>query len=90
MKMIGATDGFIRAPFFIESLILSLTAAAVAFGLQYLIGNALMDSGLTALSFIKIADFHDYMLQYALAYTGAAVLIGVCGSLLSIRKFLRV
>ncbi len=90
MKMIGATDGFIRAPFFIESLILSLAAAAIAFGLQTVIGNALLDSGLSALSFIRIADFHDYMVQYALAYAGTAVLFGVCGSLLSIRKFLRV
>ena len=90
MKMIGATDGFIRAPFFIESLILSLLAAAVAFGLQYLIGNALLDSGLASISFIKIADFKDYMVEYGAVFAGIAVIIGVCGSLLSIRKFLRV
>ena len=90
MKMIGATDGFIRAPFFIESLILSLLAAAIAFGLQYLIGNALLDSGLASISFIKIADFKDYMVEYGAVFDGIAVLIGVCGSLLSIRKFLRV
>lgn len=90
MKMIGATDGFIRAPFFIESLTLSLIAAALAFGLQWLIGNAILDSGLASLSFMKIADFRQYMLPYAAAFTGTAILIGVCGSLLSIRKFLRV
>ncbi|MCI6907587.1 MAG: permease-like cell division protein FtsX [Eubacteriales bacterium] len=90
MKMIGATDGFIRAPFFIESLILSLIAAALAFGLQWLIGNAILDSGLASLSFMKIADFRDYILPYAGAFSGTAILIGVCGSLLSIRKFLRV
>ncbi len=90
MKMIGATDGFIRAPFFIESLILSLIAAGIAFGLQYLIGNVLLDSGLSSISFIKIADFRDYQVQFASAFTAIAVVIGVCGSLMSIRKFLRV
>ena len=90
MKMIGATDGFIRAPFFIESLILSLIAAGVAFGLQYLIGNVMMDSGLSSISFIKIADFREYRVQFASAFTAIAVVIGVCGSLMSIRKFLRV
>ncbi len=39
MKMIGATDGFIRFPFIVESVILSQVAAFIAFGLQWLAYN---------------------------------------------------
>lgn len=37
MKMVGATDGFIRWPFVYEGLLLGLIGAAVAFGLQWLL-----------------------------------------------------
>ncbi|MGI6335849.1 MAG: permease-like cell division protein FtsX [Eubacteriales bacterium] len=90
MKIIGATDGFVRAPFFIESLILSATAAVIAFVLQWIIGDAIVESALSSLTFMKVASFRDYLLPYLGAFVGTALIIGVLGSLLSIRKFLRV
>lgn len=90
MKMLGATNAFVRAPFFIESMILSILSAVLAFLLQTLIGKALLTSGLSSLSFVKIADFRDYIVEFAAGDAVIALFFGISGSLSSIRKFLRV
>ena len=90
MKMLGASNGFVRAPFFIESMILSIVSAALAFLFQTLIGKAMLESGLSSLSFVRIADFKDYIVQFAAGDTFIALFFGVSGSLSSIRRFLKV
>lgn len=90
MKMIGATNTFVRMPFVVESILLSLIAAAVAFGLQWLAADGIAASGLMNISFVELASFSDYRLEYGIAFLGVSLLLGVIGSALSIRKFLRV
>lgn len=90
MKMIGATDGFIRFPFVIESVILSQAAAALAFGLQWLIYNSIFSSGLSAINLIVTVDFFDVKYYFLGAFMIAAFIFGVIGSVISIRKFLKV
>jgi len=90
MKMLGASNGFVRAPFFIESMILSIVSAALAFLFQTLIGKAMLESGLSSLSFVRIADFKDYIVEFAAGDTFIALFFGVSGSLSSIRRFLKV
>ena len=90
MKMIGATDSFIHMPFFIQSFFLSLFAGIVSFALQWGIGSALMASPLASLSFVKIADFRDYYLFFAIADGAASLFLGIIGSLLPLRKYMRV
>lgn len=41
MKMVGATDGFIRWPFVYEGLLIGLMGAVIAFGLQWLLYEAI-------------------------------------------------
>jgi len=90
MKMIGATDAFIRAPFVIESILLSQIAAGVAYGLQWLICWYISKSSVATLPIIEIIDFKTYMFEYLITYVVTAFVIGVTGSVVSIRKFLRV
>lgn len=90
MKMVGATNRFVRTPFVIESVILSIIAAAVAFILQWAVARALGASALSSLEFVEMADFADYQGYYAAAFVTVAVILGVIGSSASIRKFLRV
>ena len=77
MRMVGATNGFIRLPFVVEGFILGLLGAVCSFflewGLYEAIRGAIASSG--QLSFLRVV-------------TG--LLIGVVGSLMSIRKFLKV
>ena len=92
MKMVGATNGFIRWPFVYEGMLLGLFSAVIAFGLQWLlytavargIGTSDTLQILTVVPFVKIWQF------VAPVFLGAGILVGVGGSLTAIRRFLRV
>ncbi|MBW3611476.1 MAG: ABC transporter permease [Actinobacteria bacterium] len=44
MKLVGATNWFIRVPFMLEGLIQGVVGASVAFGIVYLVRNAAQDA----------------------------------------------
>ena len=92
MRMVGATNGFIRWPFVFEGLLLGLFGAVIAFVLQWLlysgIANAISEND--TLQLLKILPFETIWGQVAVSFSIAGFLIGVGGSLLAIRKFLRV
>lgn len=90
MKMIGATDGFIRFPFVIESVILSQLAALIAFGLQWLTYNYIIGTGLASIELIEMVDFDSVKYYFLGGFMAIAFVFGVLGSAISIRKFLRV
>ena len=92
MKMVGATNGFIRWPFVYEGFLLGLLGAVIAFLLQWALYAAVargVDSSDT-LQLIRVIPFSDLWLPVALVFGGAGIIIGVGGSLSAIRKFLQV
>lgn len=92
MRMCGATNGFICWPFVAEGAMLGLFSAALAFGLQWCIYNMIAKAMATAgqLSFLVVVDFRLLWLGVLCAFCGGGLLIGVLGSLLAIRRFLKV
>ena len=92
MKMVGATDGFIRLPFFVEGFIIGLLGAGIAFGLQWLLYNLLLANIATAdaLQLFNFVPFADVLWVMIPAFAAAGLFVGVFGSLMSIRKFLDV
>lgn len=90
MKMVGATNWFIQAPFTIESVILSQLSAGIAFGLQYLIYRFIIQSGLSGIEQITIIAFEDIKYYYLAGFCAFAFVFGVIGSSISTRKFLKV
>ena len=92
MKMVGATDGFIRWPFVYEGLLLGLVSAGVAFGFQWVLYRAIAQGieNSDTLQLLRIVSFDQIALPVALAFGAVGVLVGVGGSLTAIRKFLRV
>lgn len=92
MKMVGATDSFIRWPFVYEGLLLGVVSAVAAFALQWLLyasvakSIAISDS----LKLFSVVDFGEIRNTVAISFTVAGIAIGVGGSLTAIRKFLRV
>ena len=92
MKMVGATNGFIRWPFVYEGLLMGLLSALIAFFLQWGLYQLVTGgvSGNDLFSIIKIVPFGELWGAVALVFAGAGVFIGVGGSLSAIRQFLKV
>lgn len=92
MKMVGATDSFIRLPFVVEGFILGILGAAIAFFMQWGLYNFL-DSKIAAidtLQLVTVVPFTEVIELVAIMYALTGFAVGVVGSLLSIRKFLKV
>lgn len=92
MKLVGATNGFIRWPFFIEGLLLGVLGsvvpiAAILGGYYYLENNI---SERINYSFVELLPFNPFAWQLSLIILGIGALIGVWGSVMSVRKFLKV
>ena len=92
MKMCGATNWFIRWPFIFEGLILGLVGALLAFFLQWgiytALYNAIQSSG--ALTLFAMITFKSIAWPVLGVFLLAGAVIGGCGSVLAIRKFLQV
>ena len=91
MKMVGATNSFIRFPFFVEGFFLGLFGAVFSFfiewGLYEVLRKAIMNTGLEVLT---IVPFTDVLVPMALVCGVAGFVIGIFGSVMSIRRFLKV
>ena len=92
MKMVGATNGFIRWPFVYEGFIIGLLSAGVAFGLQWLLYEAVVKgiASSDTLQLVSVIPFGRMWSAVAGVFAAAGILIGVGGSLTAIRKFLQV
>ena len=92
MRMVGATNGFIRWPFVYEGFMLGLLGAVIAFFLQWALDAAVargVDSNDT-LQLIQVMPFSELWAPVAAVFALAGIVIGVGGSLSAIRKFLQV
>ena len=92
MRMVGATNGFIRWPFVYEGFLFGVLGAAVAFFLQWGLYEA-VSRGVAnndTLQLIHIIPFQQLWAPVAVVFAVAGILIGVGGSLSAIRKFLQV
>lgn len=92
MRMVGATNGFIRGPFVIEGLILGLMGSVLSFFLLWGLYEFLRSriATMDVLQMMTLLSFENMAGIMASACLGAGILIGVLGSLLSIHRFLRV
>lgn len=92
MKIVGATNAFVRWPFVVEGIVLGLTSAIIAGILQFGIYSLLVKavSGFSYVQFITLIPYRQLVLPVAVAYLAIGLLVGVLGSLIAIRKFLRV
>lgn len=91
MKMVGATNGFIRLPFFVEGFLLGLFGAVLSFFIEWGLYEALRQAILkTDLKVLIIVPFTDVIAPMILICGVAGFFIGIFGSLMSIRRFLKV
>ena len=92
MKMVGATNGFIRLPFVVEGFTLGMIGAVLAFGLEWLGYDALIQkiSTVDSLQLFHFVPFQELLLPMVVVFGAAGMFVGIVGSWTSIRKFMDV
>ena len=92
MKMVGATNGFIRLPFVVEGFTLGMIGAILAFGLEWAGYDALVEkiSNVDALQLFKFVSFQELLIPMVIVFGAAGMFVGIVGSWTSIRKFMDV
>ena len=90
MKMVGATNS--RLPFVVEGFILGMLGAVIAFFLEWGLYDFLQAkiAVVDTLRLFQIVPFAEVIELVAISYALTGFAVGVVGSLLSIRKFLKV
>ncbi len=94
MKLIGATNGFVKAPFVVEGIVIGIVGASFPLALLYYLYTQLIGfvserfNALTGLlEFLPVSDMFRILLPVGLAL---GVGIGFFGSFFTIRKHLKV
>lgn len=92
MKLVGATNSFIRWPFFIEGALLGLIGSLIPvvillYGYNKLIEATQLDLGIMMIRLLSIEEVTRSVVGLLM---GIGIVIGIWGSTISVRKFLRV
>ena len=92
MKMVGATNGFIRLPFIVEGFTLGMLGAGIAFGSEWLLYDLLVDKieVMDTLQMFDFVPFEELLLPMIAVFGATGLFVGVVGSLFSIQKFMNV
>ena len=94
MKYVGATNGFIRWPFIVEGMIIGILASIISIiivgGAYTFIADKLVSSEFMQLINMSLISFSDMFNSIILVYMLLGIGIGVLGSMISMRKYLKV
>ncbi len=96
MKYVGATNAFIRLPFFVEGMVTGFFAGCGALVITWLLYDAVIDilqnqtELLSIIGLGNIIQFGDIYLPVSLGYVVAGALVGAVGSVISTRKHINV
>jgi len=92
MKMVGASNSFIRCPFVVEGLILGIVGGGLAFLAQWGLYKALEAKimGSLAISFVTVVPFESLWVIVLAVFCAVGVLVGALGGSIAIRNYLKV
>lgn len=90
MRLVGASNGFIRGPFLAEGALHALIGALLAIFVLEIARNLVLPQMAVALPWLPIGvDFGMFLLIY-LAMLVAGLVIGLLGSLFAMSRYLKV
>ena len=92
MKMVGATNAFIRLPFVVEGFTLGMLGAAMAFGSEWVMYDAMIQKigEVDALQLFKFVPFEELLIPMIVTFAATGMFVGIVGSWTAIRKFMNV
>ncbi len=92
MRIVGASNGFIRFPFIVEGLVLGLLGSLIAFLAEWciydLVANSIMSGFVGRL--VDIIPFSSLSSAVLMIYLGVGLGVGIFGSSIAIRNYLQV
>lgn len=94
MKYVGATNSFIRGPFIVEGIIIGIISAIITIGIigvayTSVLNKMLASSVMQSLT-ISLYTFNQLFVRILIVYLILGIGIGVLGSVISMRKYLKV
>ena len=92
MRLVGATNSFIRWPFFLEGLWLGVFGSIVPIALISIFYSQLYTWAMPqfTIKYLEMLPTGTFILQVSIALLLLGAIIGMWGSLMSVRKFLKV
>lgn len=90
MKYVGATDWFIRWPFLLEGIVLGCFGGIIAAVALRSFYAAMAAQIYSTLAFFPLLPQYPFMNYVTLAILGSGIVVGAIGSLISLKRFLRV
>ena len=90
MKNVGAKNGYIRAPFLVEGIIVGIIGSIIPImGIIVLYLYAYRTSSGTLLGVFTLVEPYPFLLYLSLMILGIGIVVGFIGSYLSVSKLLR-
>lgn len=92
MRMVGATNAFIRLPFVIEGLLLGILGGGLAFGCVWGLYETVSQTLITGFigGMMDIIPFTVVMFPLLTVFLGVGIIVGVFGGNIAIRSYLKV
>ena len=94
MKYVGATNGFIRWPFVVEGIFIGILAGVLSLGLiggvYSIIAEKMVNTEFMQVIGMSLVNFSDMFTLIVIVYLILGIGIGVLGSVISMRKYLKV
>ncbi len=90
MRLVGASNGFIRGPFLMEGALHAIIGSLLAVGALELLRNLALPKLQTALQFLPLGlEFNAFLFIYVVL-VAAGLVIGLISSTLAMRRYLKV
>src|SRR5216683_1317576 len=89
MKLVGATEWFVRGPFVIEGIMTGLIAASIALSLLVLTYQPMVERFRADLTFIPLSYDPTFISSLARDLLVGGALLGALGSYIGVRRFVR-
>lgn len=90
MKLVGATEWFVRGPFVIEGVLTGVLAGGLALGVLLLAYQPFVDRFHSDLFFIPLGYDPAFVGELARDVLWAGALLGALGSYIGVRRFVRI
>ncbi len=90
MRLVGASNSFIRGPFLMEGILQALVGFLLAVGVLEALHYAVMPQITEALQFLNFSVASSVYLGVYILLLVLAIIIGVLGSMLAMRRYLKV